>query len=641
MLRSGRIRLKGFSEDEYAWLENAQDPKVVKWAHEQDRIARKQVRKYSDILYNRMVAFYKRPVMRSVQLTKRGIILFLSDHKSYKVQLLHKNGRRELLADSNKLGKDVVIQRVQARDDGKRLALHYSTGGSDEGTVRILELETGEVLDTLHGFVGNILWLPDESYYLARTARKEKSPDGVEPPTDRVYHRVNGKEEMVFGKGLPTNTFIELFQSRDGSKALLNLYQGFTRSRPYAGPIYNPDAWVPIYPDVDSVVSNIDYQNGQHILLSFEKSCGEILSTDGNTPRPLVGETEWPLQEAALTDDGILCHYLVDCCSELRLYDSKGEPKRQVKFDMPGALVGIYPISTLGSEAVVAFSSFTQPFKVYKLKAGRLTTVLSEDLPGKYTVRHEHAKSADGTNIHYFIVHKTGKPPKKVLLFGYGGFRVSSTPSFNPTYLPFLKDGGAFAVSNLRGGLEYGEEWHRAGMREKKFRVFEDYLAVLSKLKQDSNQVVGYGRSNGGLLMGATMNQRPELFDGVLIGYPVLDMMAYHRLLVGRAWVPEYGDPDNAKDREFLMQYSPYHNLEKGKQYPPIFIYSGLKDDRVHPAHAFKFYSKLKEIGVEVALRVETESGHIGTTPEAKMREEADKMAFVYKILDMRPGTFD
>src|SRR5437867_11355570 len=296
MLRSGKIRLKEISEDEYAWLENAHDPKVVKWALEQDRIARKQVRKYSEILYNRMVAFYKRPVMRSVQLTKQGIILFLSDHKSYKVQLLHKNGERELLADSNKLGKDVVIQGVQARDDGKRLALHYSTGGSDEGTVRILDLETGNVLDTLHGFIGNILCLPDESCDLARTARKERSPDGVEPPTDRVYHRVNGKEEMVFGKGLPTNTFIELFQSRDRSKALLNLYQRFTRSRPYAGPINNPDAWVPIYPDVDSVVSNIDYQNGKHVLLSFEKSRGDIHSIDGNTARPLVGEPEWPWQ---------------------------------------------------------------------------------------------------------------------------------------------------------------------------------------------------------------------------------------------------------------------------------------------------------------------------------------------------------
>src|SRR5881397_1162099 len=176
MLRNGRIRLKRISEDKYAWLENAQDPRVVKWALEQDRIARKQVRKYSDILYKRMVPFYKRPVMRSVQLTKQGIILFLSDHKSYKVQLLHKNGRRELLADSNKLGKDVVIQGVQARDDGKRLALHYSTGGSDEATIRILDLETGDALDTLHGFVGNILWLPDESYYLTKPRGRKNPP---------------------------------------------------------------------------------------------------------------------------------------------------------------------------------------------------------------------------------------------------------------------------------------------------------------------------------------------------------------------------------------------------------------------------------------------------------------------------------
>src|SRR5262245_31187042 len=152
--------------DEYAWLENAQDPKVVEWAQQQDRLARKQVKKYSEILYKRMVPFYKRPIMRSVQITKRGVVLFLSDHKSYKVQLLHKNGTRKVIADSAKLGKNVVIQGVQAREDGKRLALHYSTGGSDEATIKILNLQKGKVIDTFQGFIGNILWLPDESYYL-------------------------------------------------------------------------------------------------------------------------------------------------------------------------------------------------------------------------------------------------------------------------------------------------------------------------------------------------------------------------------------------------------------------------------------------------------------------------------------------
>jgi len=150
--------------------------------------------------------------------------------------------------------------------------------------------------------------------------------------------------------------------------------------------------------------------------------------------------------------------------------------------------------------------------------------------------------------------------------------------------------------------------------------------------------VVGFGRSNGGLLMGATMNARPDLFAGVLIGYPVLDMMAFHRLLIGRAWVPEYGDPDNPKDAEFLLKYSPYHNISSRKKYPPVFIYTGLKDDRVHPAHAFKFASRLRDAGAKVALRVEVESGHIGTTPEMRMREEADKLAFVYTSLGMAPN---
>jgi prolyl oligopeptidase len=172
-------------------------------------------------------------------------------------------------------------------------------------------------------------------------------------------------------------------------------------------------------------------------------------------------------------------------------------------------------------------------------------------------------------------------------------------------------------------------------MREKKPNVFDDYLAILAELKRKGMDVVGLGGSNGGLLMGATMNARPDLFSGVLIGYPVLDMMAYHRLLLGKAWVPEYGDPDNPRDRKFLMKYSPYHNILSGRKYPPVFIYTGLKDDRVHPSHAFKFHAKLKETGANVALRVETKSGHSGTTPETRIRETADKLAFAYQSLGL------
>jgi len=623
-------------KDEYAWLEDTENPRVVKWALEQDSMCRSSVKEYSASLFRRLVPFYKRPIVRSVQLTKRGIILFFSDHKSYKVQLLHDDGEREPVADSAKLGKETVIQAVQAREDGRELALHYSQGGSDEGTVKILDLETSKEVDSLQGFIGDILWLKN-GYYYVRTSRNEKTPDGVEPPADRVFRRTGEEEEMCFGKGLPTNTFIEMTSSRGNSQALLNAYHGFTTCRPYAGPVGQPGSWAPVYPETGSVVSNIDYIDGKHLLLSFEKSSGEVLSISGKTTRRIVPESEWPLQEAAVVDDGILCHYLVDACSELHVYGEDGRLKKRITFDVPGSLIGRRVISTLGREAAVAFSSSTLPFRIYKVKGGRLKMLLEEELPGRYSVKHGYATSADGTRVHYFLTGREDVSPKKVLLFGYGGFRISPTPSFNPMYLPFLEDGGVFAVANLRGGLERGEDWHKAGMRDNKFRVFEDYLAVLAKLKSEGAEVVGYGRSNGGLLMGATMNSRPELFAGVLIGYPVLDMMSYHKLLIGRAWVPEYGDPEDPKDREFLLKYSPYHCIMAGKSYPPVFIYSGLKDDRVHPAHAFKFYAKLKDAGADVALRVEAESGHIGTTPEARIREEADKLACVYKALKMTP----
>ncbi len=624
-------------KDEFSWLEKADDPRVARWAQERDREARASVKTYSDALFKRLVPYYKRPIMRSVQLTKAGVVLFLSDHRSYRVELLHDDGTRETLADSSKLGKDVVIQAAQSREDGQVVAIHQSRGGSDEGTVSLLDTESHRVEGTLRGFIGSILWTGD-SYYYVRTYRKEPAPDGVAPPTDRVILRRGEEEEEVFGGGMPTNTFVGLAASHDGSKALVDTFLGFTSGRPYAGPLTRPESWAPLYRKTDSVVTNVDYAEGRHFLLSFERSCGEVLSTGPRGVRTVVKESKWPLLATAFVGrNGLLCHYLVDARSELRQFGLDGAQKGTVKFDLPGSLVGEPQMSALGDEAVVAFSSFCLPFRVLKVRGARVSTLLSEEVPGSYSIRDAHAKSADGTEIHYFTTSRRDRPRKDTLLFAYGGFRVSLAPSFNPAYLPFLEDGGTFAVANLRGGLEHGEDWHRAGMRERKFNVFEDYLAVLAKLKREGRKVVGFGRSNGGLLMGATMNANPELFAGVLIGYPVLDMMAFHRLLVGRAWVPEYGDPDRPQDAKFLIKYSPYHNVLSGRRYPPVFIYTGLKDDRVHPAHAFKFYSRLKKAGASVALRVEVESGHIGTTPEARMREEADKLAFVYETLGMKP----
>ena len=625
-------------KDEFAWLEDTSDPRVLNWARDQDRIARRSVKDYSNRLFSRLVPYFRKPIMRSVQLTKAGVVIFFSDDVTHKVDLLRPDGSRERIADSARLGKDVVIHGIQARKDGKTAALDYSRGGSDEGTVAMLDLESGEVVDELHGFIGSVLWGKGDSYFYVRTYRKEKAPDGVNPPADRVLLRTGEKDEVVFGAGLPTDIFIGMAESQDGSRALIDTIYGWTRSRPYGGPLSQPESWAPLYSEVDSIVTNIDYHGGRYMLLSYEKSRGEVVSVGSGRKRRLVRETKWPLQEAALVGDRLLCHYLVDACSELRFNGLDGGKGRRIMFPIPGSLIGPpgFPgISALDGEAVVALGSFVLPFRVYKVKGSRIEELISEEITGRYSTSHGRAVSRDGTKLHYFVTARADAKPKKALLLGYGGFRVSLTPHFDPLYLPLLEDGVAFAVANLRGGLEYGEEWHRAGMREKKQNVFDDYLAILSRLRRNGMEVVGLGGSNGGLLMGATMNARPDLFAGVLIGNPVLDMMAFHRLLVGKAWVPEYGDPDSPGDRRFLLKYSPYHNIRPGRRYPPTFIYTSLRDDRVHPAHAFKFYAKLRKTGADAALRVETKSGHAGMTPKMRMKEAADKLAFVYQTLGL------
>ena len=197
-----------------------------------------------------------------------------------------------------------------------------------------------------------------------------------------------------------------------------------------------------------------------------------------------------------------------------------------------------------------------------------------------------------------------------------------------------LEDGGVFVYANLRGGTEYGEAWHRAGMRERKQTV-DDFISVIEKLREEGSRVVATGRSNGGLLVGATMTQRPEILEGAVIGYLVLDMERFHKLLIGKAWVPEYGDPEDPEDAEFLSRYSPYHNVKKVVGYPPTFLFTGLHDDRVHPAHALKFAALLEDSGHKSLLRVETKSGHAGATPETKIAEESDVMAFVYRSLGL------
>jgi len=617
--------------DPYIWLENIKDPKVTNWFLARNERARKFLKSTSDMLKPRIESYYSIPYVLLVRTSKIGNFILLRDGEAFKIKLMHPDGHLSELIDSKKLGKDAVLQWLYVSMEGDRFAFSYSIGGSDEGILRVMDTESLEILDELKGVVGEIVWLDKEKYYYARFYAKEKTPDGTSPPAERIFLREDGKEEMVFGTGVPTAHFIGVKRSSQASRALITISYGWTKSDVYAGKLEEPESWNLLYGGSDFLASPIDFVNGKYLVASYDRGgMGRIISVDEKGKvTDIVSEHEYPLQDAVATNDSIIANYLVNASSRLKIFDLYGKEIEEITPEPAGTIDSLY---SDGKKCIFKYESFYIPYRIYLLKNSKLKILDSREVNKNFKVEEFWVTSRDSTRIHAFKVQRKGEARKLALVYGYGGFGISLTPRFYPFIIPFLEDGGTFVVANLRGGKEYGEQWHRAGMREKKQNVFDDFIAVLEFLKYKGTKTVAFGVSNGGLLVGAVLTQRPELLDGALIGYPVLDMLRFHKLYIGKAWVPEYGDPDKPEDAAFLIKYSPYHNVAKRK-YPPVMLYTGLHDDRVHPAHAFKFAAKLEEIGAFYLLRVETKSGHSGATPQTKIEEYSDMMAFVYNIL--------
>jgi prolyl oligopeptidase len=402
----------------------------------------------------------------------------------------------------------------------------------------------------------------------------------------------------------------------------------------YCGKLRDPSTWRLVL-ESRAPLQSVEAMGRKCFVLAYEEwGFGELLELDMvSGDKKSLMRSDAPVKWMVPLNRGILASVMLDASENPRLYDYRGRPVWEARFDPPGSLLAPHSI---GSEAVFIYSSFDAPYILYSMNGG-LHRILGDRLRTDMDVRHGWAISSDGTRIHMFIVKRRGVYENKVLIYGYGGFGISLTPRFYPHIFPLLEDGGVFVVTNLRGGSEYGEDWHKAGMRRNKKKVFEDFKACIEEFKKRGARVVAMGSSNGGLLVGAAVTQYPELLDGAVIGYPVLDMLRFHKLYIGAAWIPEYGDPDNPEDREYLASYSPYHNVRSDAEYPPILIYTGLNDDRVHPAHALKFAARLRDVGASALLRVETRSGHSGATPDVKAREYADVMAFVYQALGLEP----
>ncbi|MEE8371274.1 MAG: prolyl oligopeptidase family serine peptidase, partial [Sphingomonadales bacterium] len=381
--------------------------------------------------------------------------------------------------------------------------------------------------------------------------------------------------------------------------------------------------------------------NGRLVAIDLEKP-------DEASWRELIAEDASVLTSAGYIGGHFITHYLKDARSEFRVTDQSGKPVREVAFPGIGSASGFAGRAD-DNETFYEFSSYNEPPSIYRydVATGESTLFRRAKVdfePDDYVVKQVFYTSKDGTRIPMFISHRkdlefTGDTP--TMLYGYGGFNISMRPGFSITRLAWMEMGGVYAVANLRGGGEYGEAWHKAGTKLQKQNVFDDFIAaaeyLIAKGYTRPDRLAVFGGSNGGLLVGAVVNQRPELFGAALPAVGVMDMLRFQKFTAGRFWVDDYGSSDNAQEFAALYAYSPYHNVKPGTEYPAIMATAADTDDRVVPGHSFKYIAALQAAqtgSAPVIIRVETRAGHGSGTPTDKVVQAyADRWAFLVKNL--------
>lgn len=658
--------------DPYRWLEDDKSEETAEWVAAQNKVTFEYLNQipFRENVKNRLTKIWDYPKY-SVTFKKgeRYFYYFNTGMQNQSVlyvqETLEDEGR--VLLDPNLLSEDgtVSLASMGISNDGKYLAYGISRGGSDWNEIYVMEIESGKTLDDHLMWIkfSGISWQGDGFYY-----SRYDEPTGSELSGKNEFHKVfyhkigtsQADDQLVFeNKNFPLRNY---YASVTDDERFLIIYESESTSgnSMYVKDFNKPNAnFEAIVEDFENDYSVVDDHNGKLLVTTnLDAPKYRLVEIDPNNKdkanwKTILPEQEEVLDGVTLVGGKIVARYMKDAYSQAFIYDMEGNKTGDLNLPGIGTMAGFNGLKD-DNIAFYGYTSFTYPTTIYKfdIEKNESTVFRAPEIdfdPSAYETKQEFYKSKDGTMIPMFIVHKKGlrmDGTNPTLLYGYGGFNVSLTPGFSPTRLILLEQGGVFAMPNLRGGGEYGKEWHEAGTKERKQNVFDDFIAAAEFLIENnytsSERIAIQGGSNGGLLVGAVMTQRPDLIKVAFPAVGVLDMLRYHLFTIGWAWATDYGKSDVAEEFEYLIKYSPLHTLKFGACYPATLITTADHDDRVVPAHSFKFAAALQEhqgCNNPTLIRIETKAGHGAGKPTSKIIEEyADIYSFMFFNMKFNPN---
>jgi len=658
--------------DPYRWLEDDNSKETAEWVKAQNEVTFAYLESipFREKIRERLTQIWNYPRYGSPFRAGKYYLFFKNDGmQNHSVLYIQEGleGEPRVFLDPNTFSEDgtVALRGLSISNDYRYLAYTISRAGSDWNEAKVIEIETQTELDDHIKWMkfSGIAWKGDGFFY----SRYDEPEPGEALSGKNMFHKVyyhklgsaQSEDELVYHN--PDFPLRNYGVSVTEDERFLVLYETETTS---GNALYVKDLAIPnavfkqIAPGFEKDYWVIDNLGDQLLVLTnYGAPRNQLVLIDPQNPKSSAWKTIIPEKEEVLENVDIIggriaATYLKDASSRAYLYDFNGNRLGEVNLPGIGTVTG-FSGKKEDNIAFYSFASFTFPSTIYKLDIEENESIVfrASEIdfdPTGYETKQVFYPSKDGTKIPMFITHKKGLKydgRNPTLLYGYGGFNAAMTPAFSISRVVFLENGGVYALANIRGGGEYGKEWHRAGTKLQKQNVFDDFIAAAEFLISEgytcSQKLAIQGVSNGGLLVGACIVQRPDLFKVALPAVGVMDMLRFHNFTIGWAWVTDYGSSDNEEEFHYLLGYSPLHNIKDGVRYPATLVTTADHDDRVVPAHSFKFAARLQEAqrgNNPVLIRIEASAGHGAGKPTSKViDEQTDIWAFVFKNLRIKP----